>query len=168
MYQARDPHRRPFYRRHPVLSIVTSLGLLIVAGAAVAGVSGGQSKVALEPAPVVTQTGNAPVEPTATSAPEPAATLLSQDGHGSEATRAFTSNSGNYLVSWTYSGNGDSFGPSNFIMTEDGGSDFNSLSLPDDIASIGHGSTEVTNDSGSHKFNVQSVGDWTVKVVSEP
>jgi hypothetical protein len=103
------------------------------------------------------------------STPPQSVTLLKVSGMGSEATPHFSSPTGNYKVSWSYSGNADQYGGSNFIITEDASNDMNApLSLPDDIAATGQGSAETAGDPGSHFFNVQSVGSWTITVVSEP
>jgi hypothetical protein len=114
-----------------------------------------------------------PPPPSTPAKPADAPVLLNYSGSGTAVTPKFTSHSGNYVVSWSYSGNVDtSFGsstPDNFIIEEDGGNDFNALGLPSDIQVSGHGSTSVTNDPGTHNFNVQANANahWTVKVESE-
>jgi hypothetical protein len=110
----------------------------------------------------------APAKPAPKPAPAKPVVLLGQTGTGTQVTRSFHSASGTYKVVWVYSNNGDQYGPSNFIMSEDGGNDFNALSLPNDIAAHGQGSTEITDDPGTHTFNVQATGTWAVTVVSVP
>jgi hypothetical protein len=96
-------------------------------------------------------------------------TLLNFSGNGTEETPSFTAGgSGDYTVSWTYSGNTSDGIASNFIVGEDGGNDINAASLPNDIAASGSGNTGVFGDAGRHTFNVQSDGSWTIKVVSAP
>jgi hypothetical protein len=117
------------------------------------------------PGPTVTKVVDVP-----TPAPTEG-TLLNFSGSGTEETSSFTvAGDGDYTVSWTFSGNTDpSFGgASNFIVQEDGGSDTNALDLPNVIASNGSGSTGVTDDAGTHTFDVQADGSWTIKVVSAP
>lgn len=130
----------------------------------------------ITPGPTVTQTVPAPtITQTVTASPPPPATgskLLDFSGTGTEETPSFNAGgSGDYTVSWTFSGNdqqGD--GGDNFIMSEDGGNDVNALSLPNVIQTDGSGNTGVTNDPGAHTFNVQADdgSSWTVEVVSAP
>jgi hypothetical protein len=121
------------------------------------------------PPPASSSSPAMPAATTAPPAPKPAQTLLKFSGHGSESTPHFTSASGDYKVSWAYSGNSDMYGGSNFIVTELPESDFNTpLSLPNDIQDHGSGSAEASGDSGSHSFNVQSVGNWTITVTTAP
>jgi hypothetical protein len=49
------------------------------------------------------------------------------------------------------------------------GNDLNASSdLPNDIGISGSGNTGVTGDAGTHTFNVQADGSWTIQVVSAP
>jgi len=105
-----------------------------------------------------------------TPAPFQPQTLLDYSGTGQEATPRFTvGGSGDYTVSWTFSGNTDPEfgGASNFIIEEDGSNDFN-FDGPDLIQASGSGSTNVSGDTGTHTFNVQASGSWTIKVVTAP
>jgi hypothetical protein len=120
-------------------------------------------KTVAVPGPVVTVT--------VPSSPPPAGTRIGMwSGSGNENTPAFTAPaSGDYVVSWTYSGNDDpsSGGATNFaIMATD--SNAQALDLPNDIAASGSGSTEVTGASGTESFNVQAAGSWTITVTSAP
>jgi hypothetical protein len=68
----------------------------------------------------------------------------------------------------TFSGNTTGYGGDNFIVNPTD-SNVNALSTPNDIATSGSGSTEVTQDPGpTDAFNVQADdGDtWTIKVVA--
>lgn len=175
MYQYPEPHsyspppRRR--RRWPwvVGGIVGTVTLVSVVSAVASSSSSApavpHSTVSAAPVP----TAPAPSTPAAQPVAFKPQTLLSDQGMGTQTTRQFTSDSGNYIVSWVYTGNVQGGIASNFILSEDGGNDFASdmASLPNDIASAGHGSTEITGDTGTHRFNVQSVGSWTLKVTSE-
>jgi hypothetical protein len=55
-------------------------------------------------------------------------------------------------------------GGTNFNISDTDGSA--SGNLPNDIATYGSGSTEMTGASGVESFNVQVTGQWTIKVVS--
>lgn len=105
-------------------------------------------------------------------APPPAAgtTIATFHGTGSQATAKFNVPSdGNYEVAWTFSGNeDDSFGsssPSNFIISNTGSGE--GLGLANTIAVSGHGSTVVTDGSGTDQFNVQADGSWTLTVTAD-
>lgn len=168
------PPERPRFRR-PSLRAVA-----LVAGGAVtgiliglAGASGPGPSPAARPAATVTVTAQAQAAPAPTvtvtaPAPEPQAGALlgTFKGTGNQVTPAFTvPDSGNFIVTWSYSGNVDSsFGssqPTNFAVSDNAGG-FGDL--PDDIAASGHGSTEVTGASGTDRLNVQAAGTWAVTV----
>lgn len=88
-------------------------------------------------------------------------------GTGNENTGKFNvPASGDYIVTWSYSGNVDtSFGqsqPTNFAISETGSG--MSTGLPNDIAASGHGSTEVTDASGTDSLNVQAAGPWMITI----
>ena len=74
-------------------------------------------------------------------------------------------------MSWSYSGNVDnSLGSSsatNFSISATDQGAFTG-NLPNDIATSGSGSTEITGvtPGNPQSFNVQAAGDWTIKVVS--
>lgn len=159
--------------------IAAIAGAGIVAGSAAACTST-HTATHTVPGPTVTQTQtqNVPgptVTETQTVAPPapPAGTSVgTYTGHGNETTEAFNvPDSGDYLVSWTYSGNVDaSFGdssPDNFSASMTGPGGF-SGDMPNDIAASGSGSTEVTGDSGVESINVEANGaaSWTFTVTS--
>jgi len=167
----------PPHPRHRILKgigAVVAAGALIGIGAAI-GSSGNSTKTVTQtvPGPTVTQTVPAPaptVTQTVTASPPPPATgttVATFRGSGNENTGSFSvPDSGNYLVTWSYSGNNDcslgSCQATNFSISETG-SGFGG-DLPNDIAASGHGSTEVTGASGTDSFNVQAVGSWTITV----
>jgi hypothetical protein len=100
--------------------------------------------------------------------PKNGATILNYTGHGNRVTSQFTvPDSGNYIVSWSYSGNSGGYGADNFNISLVG-SQALALGLPNDIATSGSGTTEVTGDSGLESFNVQAEGSatWSIKVLS--
>jgi hypothetical protein len=101
--------------------------------------------------------------------PAPGATIGRWGGTGNQVTPAFNvPDSGNYIITWSYYGNVDtSLGSSqatNFSIQENGGG--SGGDLPNDIATSGSGSTEVTGASGTDSRNVQAVGHWTITVKS--
>ena len=99
--------------------------------------------------------------------PAPGQKITTFNGSGTQNTGAFNvPSSGDYIVSWTFSGNADSFGGSNFIIDNTGSGE--GLGLANDIATSGHGSTEVTGGSGTDSFNVQAAdgSSWTLTVVA--
>lgn len=129
-----------------------------------------------KPAPTVTQTVPGPTETQteAPPAPPPSTKVATFKGSGNSTTPQFTvPDSGDYVVSWSYSGNVDnSFGSNtadNFNIETTGANGFTG-SLPNDIATSGHGSTEITGDSGTESFNVMANAacTWTITVVSAP
>lgn len=94
-------------------------------------------------------------------------TLLDVSGSGEYTTTKFTvGGSGDYDVDWTYSVGND--GPQvNFDFTADGDTDPN-LTGPNQLGSGGSGVTHVYSDAGVHYLQINSEGDWTVKVTTEP
>jgi hypothetical protein len=121
------------------------------------------------PTKIVTQIKDVPVPPPTEG------TLLNFTGSGTEVAPSFNvAGSGDYIVSWTFSGNdSQGTGGDNFIVSENtagSGQDSNALSLPNVIQSSGSGNTEVDGDTGSHTFSVQAdpTATWTMKVVSAP
>lgn len=170
--QAPKPRRWP--RRLVIgVSLVAALGVGIGIGGAghsaktvtvTRTVAGPTVTAPAAPAPTVTQTVAPP--PPATGA-----TIATFHGSGNEATPSFNvPASGNYIVAWRFSGNQDSsFGssqPDNFIIDNTGSGE--GLGLANDIAVSGHGSSEVTDGSGTDSFNVQA-GDsssWTLTVTA--
>lgn len=149
-------------------------GALIGIGAAI-GSAGQPAAKAASPVPAVTVTQSVPgpevtVTETVAPAPPPAGSVIGTfRGSGNQVTRAFNvPDSGDYIVTWTYSGNADdslgSSSPSNFIVTETG--DGVGLGLPNAIGISGSGSTEVTGADGTDSLNVQAAGQWVITVKS--
>lgn len=116
------------------------------------------------PTKTVIKTVTVPAPP-----PPAGAKVATFNGTGTETTPAFNvPSSGDYIVAWSFSNNdqqGD--GGDNFIMAATSQS-VDTISLPNDIATSGHGSTEVTGDSGSDSFNVQAddTASWTVTITA--
>jgi hypothetical protein len=152
-------------RRWPKFVAIGATAL--VAGAIGASIGTASNKTPTV-SPKATVSAPAKVAPAKPAAFKPV-TLLEDTGTGTEVTPSFVSQSGDYKVVWIFSDNSDQYGnASNFIMTEDGGSDLNAMTLPNDIQSAGTGSTEITDDPGTHTFDVQALGTWQVVVVSAP
>lgn len=161
-------------RRKIIITAIAVVTFFIGLGIGLAGHSG---STAATPQPTVTVTapGSPVAGPTVTVTASPPAPSTGQvigkwSGSGNEHTPEFTPpDSGNYVVSWQYSGNVDtSFGDSqatNFTI-ENTNSDAFGSSLPNDIAASGHGSTEITGADGPDSFNVQSASGckWTITV----
>jgi hypothetical protein len=119
------------------------------------------TKTVTVPGPTITQTVSPP--------PPPAGSKLDTfHGTGNQVTPAFNApSSGDYIVSWTYSGNdtdGASGGDNFSISATDSSAD--ALGLPNTIGTSGSGSTEVTGASGVETFNVQATGSWTITITS--
>lgn len=152
-----------------VLAAAVLLGIGIAIGSAGKTTvhEAGKTVVKTVPGPVVTKTV-APAPPAAGT------TLLDFSGKGSEVTPAFSvSGDGDYILSWTFSGNDSSGTPDgdNFIVNEnDPNSDGFAANLPNLIQSSGSGSTGVNGDTGTHSFSVQADAGctWTLKVVTAP
>ena len=163
--------------------------LLTAIAAAAAGCAGTSTKTVAGPAVTVTTTATVPGPVVTTRVPvpgptktvhktvyQPAAsgpagtTLGTWSGSGNEVTPGFNvPASGNIIVSWSYYGNSDcslgSCQATNFSISN---TNQNGLSgnLPNDIATSGSGSTEITGDSGVESFNVQAAGHWTITAKS--
>lgn len=154
---------------------ITALIALPVTAVALAACSSSTRTVTVTvtvPGPTVVKTVQVPgpaVTVTVTAPPPPAGTVIGKwSGTGNENTPAFNAPaSGDYVVSWSYSGNDDpSFGGATNFSIQATDSSAEGLGLPDDIAASGSGSTEVTNASGVESFNVDAVGSWTITVKS--
>ena len=156
------------------LRISASVGAGVISAGVIAGCS--TTHTVTTPGPTVTTTVEVPgptVTVTASPSPPPTGTSLGTwSGTGNENTPAFSApQSGDYVVSWTYSNNVDPSigGGTNFSIsaTDPNASGGN---LPNDIATSGSGSTEITGvtPGDAESFNVQAAGQWTIKVVSAP
>lgn len=102
------------------------------------------------------------------AAPAPSTALGRWSGNGTSSKVSFAAPaSGDYVVSWRFSGNTTGYGGDNFIMN-DTDSNADSFSLPNVIQESGSGSTEVTGASGTEVLNVQADQGchWVVKVVA--
>ena len=162
---------------------IGACGLLAAAGCGTAKTVAVPGPTVVKTVPVPGETKEVPVPgPTKTiiktktvtvqaPPPAPGVVITTFHGSGNEATPHFNvPASGNYTVAWTFSNNqDDSFGsesPDNFAISNTGSGE--GLGLANDIAVSGHGSTEVTDGSGTDSFNVQA-GDsssWTLTVTA--
>lgn len=165
---------------------VVALGAALGIGAAIGSAGNTTTKTVQGPTHIVTKTVTTPGParvvikdvpgPTKTVTktvtvqappPAPGQKITTFNGSGNENTGAFNvPASGSYVVSWQFSGNADSGGGSNFIISNTGSGE--GLGLANDIATSGHGSTEVTGGSGTDSFNVQAAdsASWTLTVVA--
>src|SRR5512146_1514657 len=130
-------------------TVISTALAAIMAGSLAGGVAActGATKTVTTPGATVTKTVPVPgpvVTKEVPAPPPPAGTQIgSWSGTGNAHTPSFNAPaSGNYVVSWTYSGNSDQFGGSNFAI-EATDPDAYTGSLPNDIASSGSGSTEI-------------------------
>jgi hypothetical protein len=117
------------------------------------------------PGPAVTKTVQVSAPP-----PPAGAQITKFSGSGNSVTPEFNVPSdGSYIVSWTFSGNGDSeFGSyqaSNFILTTTGADD-DSEGLANVIQSSGSGSGEVQEAGSTDSIDVQAEGSWTLTVTA--
>jgi hypothetical protein len=166
--------------RNIVLGIVGGFTALIVvsAVASTAGGSGSASQPVSAPVAAAPVTAPAPAAaapaPVAKAAPKPAPApkVLTFTGHGNASTPKFIT-TGDFTVSWVYSGNVDnSFGssmPDNFaadMYTSGLGQDVMNFNGVNEIQSSGSGNQTISGDDGTHYFTVQSNGasTWTFKV----
>lgn len=95
--------------------------------------------------------------------PKKASVIATFSGSGIENTAKFTV-TGDWVLQWTY--DCSAFGDTgNFIVSEDGGSDFSGASV-NELGSGGHGQTHAYGDAGTHYLAVDSECSWTAKVVS--
>jgi hypothetical protein len=163
--------QQPMIRRHRALRIGGCVGIGMISVGVIAGCS---THTVTTPGPTVTNTVEVPgptATVTASPAPPPSGTALGTwSGTGNKNTPAFSAPlSGDYIVSWTYSNNTDPSigGATNFSISATDPNAFGG-SLPNDIATSGSGSTEITGvtPGDAESFNVQAAGQWTIKVVS--
>ena len=161
--------RHPRGRRTRDILVITGAGI-IIGGAGIGIGSANAHTITVTKTVTVTTTTRIPVPgPTTTvtvvaPAPQPGGVIGRYSGTGSEVTPAFNVPAdGNYTVTWSYSGNTDpSAGiPSNFIVNDNSGG---YGQLPNDIASSGNGSTEVTGAGATSSLNVKANGSWTLTV----
>ncbi len=170
-YPSQPPQPRKRHRvRNVLLGILGALAALIILLVALAPAS------TTKPAGPPAATHSATAQPAATASPAAPRALLSFTGHGNESTPSFTA-SGDFTVSWAYSGNVDdsipgSPQPDNFsaVMNTPGQGEDVAFNGPNDIQASGSGNQTVSGDSGSHYFTVQASGasTWTVKVLTAP
>lgn len=151
------------------------LAIAFGAGAGIGNASAGNTAspapvIRTVPGPTVTQTVAGPTVTASPPAPASGQLIGKWHGSGNENTPSFNAN-GNIVVSWNYSGNIDPSigGGTNFSISNTNSNAYTGT-LPNDIAVSGHGSTEITDDTGPESFNVQSAPgcNWTITVTAAP
>lgn len=166
------------FGRHPVRNTLLAAGGAVVAIGIIGSALGG-SKTVPPSAPAPDASSSALSQPSSALAPAQASpsapaqppftaqTLLDISGSGSTSTARYTvGGSGDYDIRWSYSEG--SFGESvNFQIYGDGGSDFN-VADPNQLGTGGSGVAHVYDDAGTHYLEINSEGDWTIKVVTAP
>ena len=158
------PRRR---RRHRGLRAFafSCLGLLVVIIAIVAATGGGKGNAGAPASAASSAPAVAASSVTASTPALPRAhTVATFTGSGIQNTPKFTVTATWKLV---YSFSCASFGQAgNFIVDEDGGSDFNGVSV-NDMAMSKSASTWAYGDAGSHYLGINSECSWKVKVIDE-
>jgi hypothetical protein len=118
-----------------------------------------------EASPLAASSSPAARNSPAAAAPAAARTVATFSGSGIENTPRFTVTATWKLI---YSFNCSAFGYSgNFQVYEDGGSDFNGVSV-NDLAMSKSATTWAYGDAGTHYLQVNSECAWEMKVVDEP
>ena len=161
------PKKKHHWVRNTFLTVVGLVVLIVIIA-----VAKGRSSSTDTPSVAASPEGGAAAQKASSpAATHPAAfqpqTLLDISGSGQDTTAKFTVGSnGDWDVYWTY--NEGSFGQSvNFDFDADGGSDFN-VNGPNQLGAGRSGITHVYNDAGTHYLEINSEGNWTVKVVTAP
>jgi hypothetical protein len=147
--------------------------LATVAGSVAGLTACGTTKTVVTPGPTVTQTQQVPGPVTTQTVPAPpppqGSVIDTFHGTGNNVTPEFNVPSdGNYIVTWTFSDNGDGFGNGdNFIVNNTGDGDGSGLA--NDIAVSGHGSGEVQGAGSTDSLTVQAAdsASWTLTVKSD-
>lgn len=157
----------PGRRKHTARNISIGAGAVLVA---IIAISAANSHGSPEATPAASTT-TAPASPPAAAAPRttaPAAkprTVATFTGSGTETTRKFTV-TGTWKLTYKFSC--ADFGQAgNFAVDEDGGADFNGVTV-NDLAMSKSGSTWAYSDAGTHYLGIDSECSWTVKVTDEP
>lgn len=156
---------------HWVRNIFAGIGALVVLIVIIAaatskgsGSGSGTAAPASSPAPAATAAATS-AKPSQSAKAAAARTVATFSGSGQSNTRRFTVTATWKLV---YSFSCSAFGyPGNFQVYEDGGSDFNGVSV-NDLAMSKSASTWAYNDAGTHFLQVNSECSWKMKVVDEP
>jgi len=163
-YQPPQPPGPPPKRKHRGLRAFafSCLGLLVIVIAIIAANHNGSG-----PASVAANSTSAPAAPGSSPAAKPvkARTVATFTGSGTQKTPRFTVTATWKLV---YNFSCATFGQSgNFQVFEDGGSDFNGVTV-NDLAMSKSASTWAYDDAGTHYLAVNSECSWAVKIVDEP
>ena len=164
-YGMQQQHRKGHWLRNTLVGVV----VMFVAGLVIGTVmSHGRGVPAASPAnspaasaAAVTAAASSPPA----ARPATANTVATFTGSGTENTARFTVTSTWKLV---YSFSCSNFGQAgNFAVLEDGGNDFNGVTV-NDLEISKSASTWAYNDAGTHYLEVDSECAWTAEVVDEP
>jgi hypothetical protein len=162
--------RKSWPRRDKILAAFAAFAALwlIVIVAVVASRGSGPAASTAAQAPQTSPaaaSSPAPASSSPAAAPAAARTVATFSGSGIENTPAFTVTS-TWKLDWSFSCS--AFGSAgNFIVSEDGGSDFRGVSV-NELSAGQSGSTWAYGDAGTHYLAVNSECSWTVKVIDEP
>jgi Protein of unknown function (DUF2510) len=159
------PGGRPPRRRHWGRYVVAGAAALIVMAGIAGRVAGNDRSTAAPAATQAAASSVAAASPAAAAKPAGARTVAAFSGSGIQNTPRFTVTATWKLV---YSFSCAAFGQAgNFIVSEDGGNDFNGVSV-NDMAVSKSASTWGYDDAGTHYLAIDSECSWNVKVVDEP
>lgn len=167
--QPQPAGRRASRRRksHWVRNVFAGIGALVVLIViiAVATSKGSGSDTAAPAASSAPAASAAAAKPAQSAKAAVARTVATFTGSGQSNTPRFTVTATWKLV---YSFSCEAFGQSgNFQVYEDGGSDFNGVSV-NDLAMSKSATTWAYNDAGAHYLQVNSECSWKMKVIDEP
>lgn len=179
------PESKSWFLRHKIIGVlIGGVGVLVVIGAI--GSAAGMGKTAVKagrPATVQARQAVVKHEPAAvrhgtpvpgqapspslmpSQAPAPSAAVVATfRGSGTGNTPRFTVGA-TWKLEYSYDCSAYG-GRGNFIVSEDGGSNFGGASV-NELGSRGSSSTWAYNDAGTHYLSVDSECSWTMRVVDE-
>jgi hypothetical protein len=173
------PHQKPPKEKHTARNILGIVGGIVVLIIIISVATGGGSKnsaatsspAAADPGTSASSSFQASAAPSS-AAPSPSAAfkaqqLLDVSGSSQYQTARYTvGGSGDYDIDWTYN-EGTMGSQVNFQIYGDGGND-DSVTDPNQLGTGGSGVVHVYNDPGTHYLQVNSEGNWTLKVVTTP
>ena len=167
----RRPRRKSWPRHRKILTALVGFSALwfivavVIAASRGSGPAASTAAQAPQTSPAAASSPPAASSSPAAAAPAAVRTIATFSGSGIENTPEFTVTS-TWKLDYTFSC--AAFGSSgNFQVFEDGGSDFNGVSV-NELSAGQTGSTWAYGDAGTHYLEVNSECSWTVKVIAEP